>query len=82
MADNNDEQYNDAQQGQGVARAMRSIKRGGETIFDGADGSIFWLIKWSAAQLKLAAEAISQQFMAAQNGAQRRIEERRQDGDQ
>ena len=82
MADNNDAQHNDAQQGQGVARAMRSIKQGGENLVDGADGSIFWLIKWVAAQLKLAAEAISQQFMAAQNGAQRRIEERQQDDDQ
>lgn len=71
--DRSDEQANDKKRDR-----LRSVKNGGANLVDGADGSLIWLIKWCAAQLKLAAEAISQQLLSLQNTAQRRMEEDRQ----
>lgn len=71
--DRNDETTNENKRSR-----LKSVKDNGANLVDGADGSIIWLIKWCASQLKLAAEAISQQLLSAQNSAQRRIEENRQ----
>lgn len=72
---------NDATGNESRMTRLRGIKRGTSNLVDGADGSIFWLIKWCAQQLALAAEAISQQLMSAQSSAERRIADSRREED-
>lgn len=68
----------------GFTSARRKVSRFTSNLFDGADGSIIWLVKWCAEQLKIAAEALNNQLSAAQNDFEQRAQRRRdnENGDQ
>lgn len=78
-----DEQQMNEQQRGGRSR-FRRLRRGTGNLVDGADGSIFWFIKWVGQQMVLAAEAVNQMLVSAQTSAQRRVEDERarQESDQ
>lgn len=61
--------------------ARRKVSRFTGNLFDGADGSIIWLIKWCVEQFKIAVEALNNQLNAAQNNYQQHARRRYEDND-